>query len=293
MKITLMYNDKAGFDHLSGEELNAVLKAQGFETQMCNSKEKGYERFLENPGDLILISGGDGTVARIVDKIYPRTTPVSLLPMGTANNIASSLGVTTNIHQLVQGLKTPQIKTFDVGWVVGNQVHKMFLESVGIGLFANTLKAYKTKEGKSIFSSRKEKLIANKLMLKDALQHFEGVEARVVIDGKDYTGKYLLAEVMNIKSIGPGLSLAPSANPGDGFFDVVLIKDHEKKFLTSYLDKEISEQESQSAFTTIRAKEVELFSADQCFHSDDEFYDFEGFPIQIKIHDHALRMALP
>lgn len=45
--------------------------------------------------DLILIGGGDGTVSQIVNHLGPSKSAIGILPLGTANDLARELGVTS------------------------------------------------------------------------------------------------------------------------------------------------------------------------------------------------------
>jgi hypothetical protein len=44
------------------------------------------------------------------------------------------------------------------------------------------------------------------------------------MDGQEVGIRFLLAEIMSIASIGPCLSLAPAAEPGDGLLDLVYLE---------------------------------------------------------------------
>jgi len=46
----------------------------------------------------------------------------------------------------------------------------------------------------------------------------------MTLDGKEFSGDFLVLEIMNISHVGPGLNLAPNADPSDGLLDVVIIK---------------------------------------------------------------------
>ena len=50
---------------------------------------------LGEPSDLLVLAGGDGTIARILAKLPPSSEAqrrIAIVPLGTANNIAQSLG---------------------------------------------------------------------------------------------------------------------------------------------------------------------------------------------------------
>src|SRR5690606_15012592 len=57
----------------------------------------------------------------------------------------------------------------------------------------------------------------------------------LLIDGEEITGEYLMVEVLNTKAVGPRLSLAPDADPNDGFFDIVCVKNDERTHFLRYV----------------------------------------------------------
>lgn len=56
----------------------------------------GLESVLEST-DVIVAAGGDGTVSTAARAVAGRDIPVAILPLGTANNIARSLGIEGSI----------------------------------------------------------------------------------------------------------------------------------------------------------------------------------------------------
>ena len=92
MRLTIIHNPDAG-EKERGETLVAEMSAAGHEVTYVNVKKAKLDEVLEEPGDLVVIAGGDGTVHKVVKKMIGRPTPVVVIPLGTANNIASTLGV--------------------------------------------------------------------------------------------------------------------------------------------------------------------------------------------------------
>ncbi len=53
----------------------------------------------------------------------------------------------------------------------------------------------------------------------------------------DHSGRFLLVEVMNSRSIGPNLDLSPQADPGDGQFEIVLCRKMNGMRLAAWIKK--------------------------------------------------------
>ena len=107
------------------------------------------------------------------------------------------------------------------------------------------------------------------LLLQQVLHGFCGHECQVKLDGTELVGKFLVIEAMNIRSIGPAVELAPHANPGDGFLDVVLIGEDQRADLDRHLAAQAAKNES-APFALHRVRDLQLSCAAAKFHFDDE-----------------------
>ena len=64
MRITLIHNPVSGRRRgTSARSLERLLEDAGHEVRYQSSKEKGFKRALKEPADLVVVAGGDGTVA--------------------------------------------------------------------------------------------------------------------------------------------------------------------------------------------------------------------------------------
>jgi diacylglycerol kinase (ATP) len=91
MRIILIHNPKAGRDNHSKKDLMAALAKAG-QHAIYQSTENDYKKPLKKPADLVLVAGGDGTVGKVGRELIDSGIPLSVLPLGTANNLARSLG---------------------------------------------------------------------------------------------------------------------------------------------------------------------------------------------------------
>src|SRR5918992_4788340 len=115
MRVTVVHNPQAGEGSYSREELLAALRDSGFKARYQSTKEDGWHRVLEGPGDFVIAAGGDGTVAKVAKRIAGRGVPLAILPVGTANNIASAFGVTGSLEDLIEVWRSGQRRPFDLG----------------------------------------------------------------------------------------------------------------------------------------------------------------------------------
>src|SRR5437867_12508655 len=92
MRITLIHNPKACNAKHSKRQLMAPMAKAGHHATYQSTKEPGLKKALNKPTDLVLAAGGDGTTAKVASRLVDSGIPLSVLPLGTANNLARALG---------------------------------------------------------------------------------------------------------------------------------------------------------------------------------------------------------
>ena len=78
-----------------------------------------FEDVLALEPDLVVVGGGDGTVAEAVGHLTHRDTALGVLPLGTTNNFARSLELPLDLPGAVGVLRDGKVADVDVGWVEG------------------------------------------------------------------------------------------------------------------------------------------------------------------------------
>lgn len=282
----LLHNPGAGDGDTSRTELLRLLKAAGFKCSYSSTKPLHWENIETADIDLLVLAGGDGTVRKIAGellgrKVLDKKLPIGLLPFGTANNIAHTLGLPGSAAEIVKGWRTGNIKHFDVGRIDGLDKPSFFLESLGYGLFPKLMHEMKSQEKDEIADPGK-KLHTALHILYELILSSPAKKCRLSIDEMDHSGNFLLLEVMNIRSIGPNLNLAPDADPGDGQFDVVLIAENQRSELAEYVRKKIDGREVKFDFPLLRAEAIEMFWEGRHLHVDDEYHKLKK-PAEIAI----------
>jgi diacylglycerol kinase (ATP) len=269
VRVTLIHNPGAGRPGAGdGRALEQLLRRAGHEVRYQSSKDEHWRRSLDSPADLVVVAGGDGTVARVTRRMVGRGVPVALLPCGTANNIARTLGLVERpFEELVRGWEGARRVKLDVGIAEGPWGERHFVEGVGVGLFATLLSRPRknAKRGK-----RTASVVDGALRrLKDAAARCEPVELAAALDGEDISGRYLLLEALNLRYVGPSLFLAPDSQPGDGQFDVVLVTEAERGRLLEYLEKWQDNRERLAVLPTRKGKRLQLEWTGIELHIDD------------------------
>jgi diacylglycerol kinase family enzyme len=61
------------------------------------------KRVLNEGAELLFVWGGDGTAQRSIDALAGSETPLAIVPAGTANLLATNLGIPQDIEQASLG----------------------------------------------------------------------------------------------------------------------------------------------------------------------------------------------
>jgi diacylglycerol kinase (ATP) len=180
---------------------------------------------------LVIAAGGDGTVAKVITLLKNRETKVAILPLGTANNIARSFGITGPLEEVVAGWQHGREKHLDIGAAEGPFERRRFLKAVGIGALADITSRKVPEEG-----TLAKQVERGRDAFRKALRKAKPFKAKLTLDERPFKEEVLLVEIMNIGFVGPGLQLT-KADPGDGRFDIVYVPTEAQSDMLEWLEE--------------------------------------------------------
>lgn len=268
MRITLIHNPGAGRQGADdAAKLQHFLSEHGYDVRYQSSKDEDWKKALKKPAGMIVVAGGDGTVAKVTRRMVGRGIPVGLLPSGTANNIARTLGLLDRpFEELVRGWQDGRRVKLDVGVAKGPWGERYFVEGVGAGVFASLL----ANPAGAAVKKRRNPVESALDRLKAHAADCEPIELYARLDGKDISGRYLMLEALNLRYVGPNLHLASDSQPGDGNLDVIMITEAERARLTYYLEHWQDNRERLAVLPTLRGRKFELEWSGFPLHIDDK-----------------------
>lgn len=142
MKSYLLINPAAGLLHglTAPEEVKSRLTGLKLDPDITiASNGQGIQAFIKkvrkDKPEVVLVAGGDGTVATVIKGLMDTGVTFGLIPTGSANNIGRSLGLGEEIEEYVKVINSAKIGKMDLGRING----EVFIESVGIGLLAEIM----------------------------------------------------------------------------------------------------------------------------------------------------------
>ena len=268
MRVLLIHNPKAGDGKHSKKQLMASLARCGHQAFYQSRKASGWKKAFKKPVDLVIAAGGDGTVHKTAWQLLDSGIPLAILPLGTANNLARSLGFTGSVNEILESLHCGKPQPFDIGMARHGSQEGWFFEAAGGGLFADYFPAAKANEKKN--ASPQEELNGHLSLLRQLSLEYQTRHWSMSVDGKDISGRYILWGAMNIRSAGPGLHLAPKAKTDDGQLDFVAVREHERNDFIEHVDAHLAERKKPVPLTPRKFRELKITSPSGAMQLDGE-----------------------
>jgi diacylglycerol kinase (ATP) len=294
VKIALIYNPNAFCGEEADSEMRRVFERAGHEVAYISTQEPNWQHVISPAKERVIIVGGDGTVQLVVPHL--KGTPFSILPFGTANNIAQCLHQTSNPELLASHLDQAEIRRLDLGILTNGNVCKSFLEAAGLGVFVELIlemQKWPKQAEMEQAESREEKFAHALEQLLAISRRCEGAAWELKADDTVIADSFLLIEVMNMELIGPNLHLAPDADPGDGYFDLVCVRERHRENLCRWLEVQSPGQKNTANFERWRCHRVEARTSDiPPVHANSHLIQKPEFPLVIELEPAALEYAV-
>jgi diacylglycerol kinase family enzyme len=269
VRVTLVHNPAAGDERHSAKRIMKELAEAGYEASLQSTKKKGVEKTLEDPGDIVVVAGGDGSIKKVALALAGTGVPMAILPIGTANNIAKSFGVLGSMRNLIAGWRRAERRRLTVGTVTSRWGAMRFVESVGVGVFTDLVTRGDAEVDDNTAGLTGHEIDRALLLLQQVVAERKPRLRTLELDGADVTDAYLLVEAMNIPLVGPNVPLAPGADFSDGRLDVVTVTERERSMLEEYVRARLAGGAAPPELTVRRAARVTMRASPNELHVDD------------------------
>lgn len=275
MRVCLFWNRTAGGGASLDELTEAIRNAGHHVERIVNRPDELSSDHLRDV-DCVAAAGGDGTIARASRFLAGGEVPLAIIPMGTANNIATSLDITGTVDEVVARWERRHVVRIDVG-LIANRRH--FFEGVGSGLVTDCIE-----EGSRTLSKDDpgNHLVAARQLYLDRLESSRPSHYAITLDDETMEGEYLILEVLNTSQIGPGVELAENVSSSDGLLSVVAIGERDRPLLIEYLGQLRDGRRPAPKFQSWRTRRVEIRGAAR-IHVDDLVEDAPSEAIVIEL----------
>lgn len=261
---------------------SATTQRQGDEAELA-------DRALAEGRTALIAVGGDGTWSKVADRIVRsgrRDVALGLLPAGTGNDFAKSLGIRTDrLDEAIQGIAEDRRKTIDVGRVGSRH----FLNVIGFGFdiaVIDDAATFPVLRGDALY-----RFCALRQLFK-----FRGLPIGVS-DGTapPVARRHLMLTVSNGNFFGGSFRIAPRARLDDGLLDAVSIYDTDPIRRASLFSKVMKgTHEADARVAGLRAERFCLsFEAPVRYEVDGDVHTLDGTALTIEAVPRALDVFVP
>ena len=186
----------------------------GIKTSGKAARELAREAVRSGLG-LVVVAGGDGTVEEVASELVGSSTVLGIVPIGTMNNLARSLGVPLDIDGACALIGMETTRHIDVGRVFsnGHPDGEYFVEGAGVGLGAVA-----TLAGQALEKRRWGVVLG---ALRKLFEEKRGT-IKVEMDDTIIETHSRIVTVSNAPLMVNNLLVAPDAKMDDGLLDVAV-----------------------------------------------------------------------
>lgn len=156
--------------------------------------------------DLVVLGGGDGTLNRAADALLKCGKPLGILPMGTANDLARTLGIPNDLVSAAKIIADGHTRYIDLG-CVNDEVWFFNVAHIGLGTMVTRR-----------LSGEKKQRWGKISYLRTLLEAWRAVrpfELQLICDGKRESFRSIEVAVGNGRSYGGGMTIAAEAQIDD------------------------------------------------------------------------------
>ncbi|WP_136519999.1 diacylglycerol/lipid kinase family protein [Cellulomonas telluris] len=222
----LVVNPAAGGGCDAGRRTLALLRADGHDVQDLSAPTAAQaaeqaRAAVRDGVDALVVVGGDGTVHLGAGAVVGTGVPLGVVPAGTGNDVARSLGlprgdVAAAVAAITRGLSTGPVAVDAVRVGPPDGAERAWY----VGVLSCGLDAAVNARANGLRWPRGSARYVRALL--PELRTFRPYGYRVTCDGTVWEGGGTLVAVASTPWFGGGLHIAPGADPADGLLDVVL-----------------------------------------------------------------------
>jgi diacylglycerol kinase (ATP) len=197
-------------------ELRRLLADEGYRTPLwyevpkSRKAPKKARKAHKSGADLVLVWGGDGMVQRCVDTLAGSDVTVGILPAGTANLLASNLGIPQDLPEALRIALHGERRRLDLGKLNGEHFAVMAGAGFDGGMIRDANGSLKSRLGRLAYVWTGMRKLGD-----------EPVPTRIRVDGADwFDGPATCVLLGNVGKITGGVPAFPDARMDDGRLDV-------------------------------------------------------------------------
>lgn len=187
------------------------LNGQWMETTGSNDLERLQERLRSFAPDTVVACGGDGTVNLVARALLKTSTLMGILPLGSANGLATDLCIPENVPEALDVLLDAQLLQID-GLLINGKHYAFHLADMGYNAqlvqeFEAGAERGQLAYAKSFFRVAQKRPLA---------------KFKVKTDETAFSRRSIMATFANARRYGSGAIVNPNGRLDDGVFELCM-----------------------------------------------------------------------
>jgi diacylglycerol kinase (ATP) len=287
LRAKLIFNPGSGQPGESPQQLANILSEmqdqqilpEVYTTRPDSRLEDVVRSAIKSGIRLIVVAGGDGTVDSIVGAMIGSDATLGIIPTGTRNNVAYSLGITGDIANSVALLRQGRRWKIDAGRVHCGHSRHWFLEGVALGLISDLY---------PMADDLQHGDLGQIGALLSTLISASPSRLRIDLDGRQrltMTAHMML--IANMSYLGPHFQISPDTSFKDGHLDVFTFSDMGKLNMIVYAMLSRGGLAEDAGIKHYRARHVTIVSKPKMPVLADGFLLGQG-TLSVHVHPRAL-----
>ena len=201
------------------KEAKALCNKYGIDNYIFKTTGKEDEKLLKNvletfKPDRVASVGGDGTTLFSSVNLLNTLIPLGIIPLGSANGMATELYVNPNpIEALRDLIMSNIIGELDM-LIINDTYYSIHIGDVGVN--AQMVKSYEKDKNRGMVTYAKYFI--------EELKNMSPFEIEVRANEETIKAKGVMVAICNSRKYGTGVPLNLSGNPMDGRFEIVILK---------------------------------------------------------------------
>jgi YegS/Rv2252/BmrU family lipid kinase len=217
--IVFIVNPKSGVERQKeiSRAVTAHLDPKRYTHEILNTQYAKHGTELareaaEKGAYAVVAVGGDGSVNDIVLGLIGTDTILGIIPKGSGNGMARTMGIPLDVAAAVQLINRGKVGTIDVGYA--NE--QLFVSNAGV--------AFDALISKKFAKSKKRGLMVYSWLVTKYLWLYKTWNFDITIDGKKLQENAFMVNVANGTQFGYNFRIAPMARYDDGILDIIIIR---------------------------------------------------------------------
>ena len=286
-RILLILNSSSGSADNTVARASRLIEESGYSVELQQPDEPArISDIIRETGpsvDRIVLGGGDGTFSHSAPALIDADRPVGLLPLGTANDLARTLGVPRDLDAAVRIATGQRSRRIDLGTING----RPFFNVASIGFSARVAQHHAGERKKRL------KMFSYPLSWLDAQRNLKPFTVTLLQGRRKRRFRSTMVAVGNGVHFGGGLMIADDAAIDDGWLDVLYVRPLSALGMAKLLPfLKFGAIKRRQDVRTLRASELTLEAEpDQDFNVDGELV--ESTPATFGVLRKALEVFVP